>query len=122
MSRARWPLLAVLALLAGPVPAQENSAIEDLRPKGARFPDNMGIVDLPIGPVPAEFAAAAANAETISDAVFGPRVDAAYGAFQRGFYLTALSLALPRAETGDKAAQTLIGEIYSKGLGVAENP
>ncbi|WDR04910.1 hypothetical protein PSQ90_11415 [Devosia rhodophyticola] len=40
------------------------------------------------------------EAESISSAVFGPRirVDDAYGAYQRGFYLTALSLALPRAE------------------------
>jgi len=27
--------------------------------------------------------------------------DLAFGAFQRGYYLTALQLALPRAETGD---------------------
>ena len=45
----------------------------------------------------------------------------AYGAFQRGYYLTALELALPRAEQGDRAAQTLIGEIYAKGLGVAQD-
>src|SRR4051794_21216035 len=48
----------------------------------------------------------------------GPRlpVDEAYGAFQRGFYLTALQLALPRAEKGDAKAQTLIAEIYARGL------
>src|SRR5690606_7443436 len=44
--------------------------------------------------------------------------DAAYGAFQRGYYLTALNLATPLALEGDAAAQTLIGEIYSRGLGV----
>lgn len=47
--------------------------------------------------------------------------DAAYGAFQRGFYLTALRLALPRAESGDPVAQTLIAEIYKDGLGVARD-
>ncbi len=47
--------------------------------------------------------------------------DLAYGAFQRGYYLTALKLALPRAEAGDPAAQTLIAEIYWNGLGVAIN-
>lgn len=51
-----------------------------------------------------------------------PEGDKAYGAFQRGFYLTALNLALPRAETGDPAAQTLIAEIYWNGLGVAKSP
>ena len=39
------------------------------------------------------------------------------GAFQRGLYMTALNLALPRAEAGDPAAQTLVAEILSRGLG-----
>ena len=47
--------------------------------------------------------------------------DRAYGAYQRGFFLTALSLALPRAETGDPAAQTLIAELYWSGQGVARD-
>lgn len=44
--------------------------------------------------------------------------DAAFGAYQRGLYITALDLALPRAEKGDAAAQTLAAEIYARGLGV----
>ncbi|MBL8577825.1 MAG: sel1 repeat family protein [Mesorhizobium sp.] len=48
----------------------------------------------------------------------GPAADAAYGAFQRGLYMTALNLAKPRAEAGDSAAQTLVAEILSRGLGV----
>ncbi len=47
--------------------------------------------------------------------------DLAYGAFQRGYYLTALKLALPRAESGDPAAQTLIAELYWNGLGIARD-
>lgn len=47
--------------------------------------------------------------------------DQAFGAFQRGLYITARNLALPRAEKGDAAAQTLLAEIYSRGLGVARN-
>jgi TPR repeat protein len=46
----------------------------------------------------------------------------AYGAYQRGLYLTALHLALPRAEAGDPAAQTLAAEIYARGLGVPRDP
>ncbi|WP_279480969.1 tetratricopeptide repeat protein [Aureimonas sp. SK2] len=42
----------------------------------------------------------------------------AYGAFQRGYYLSALRLAEPLANLGDPAAQTLLGEIYGRGLGV----
>ncbi len=48
-------------------------------------------------------------------------VDLAYGAFQRGFYLTALKHALERAAKGDAAAQTLIAEMYSSGLGVSRD-
>ena len=44
--------------------------------------------------------------------------DLAYGAFQRGYYLTALEIAKPRAKLGDPASQTLVAEIYSRGLGV----
>ncbi|MET0747292.1 MAG: tetratricopeptide repeat protein [Rhizobium sp.] len=45
-------------------------------------------------------------------------VDEAYGAFQRGYYLTAFQKALPRAQLGDPSAQTLIAELLSQGLGV----
>lgn len=53
---------------------------------------------------------------------FGNRpADDAYGAFQRGLYLTALNLALPQAEKGDLASQMLAAEIYARGLGTAKN-
>lgn len=49
---------------------------------------------------------------------FGTKLpDAAFGAFQRGLYITAFNLAMPRAEGGDPAAQTLLAEILSRGLG-----
>lgn len=49
---------------------------------------------------------------------FGKQPDAAYGAFQRGLYVTAYNLALARAKNGDPAAQTLVAEILARGLGV----
>ncbi|OLP53583.1 enhanced entry protein [Rhizobium rhizosphaerae] len=52
---------------------------------------------------------------------FKGKPDEAYGAFQRGYYLTAMELALPRAQKGDAAAQTLVAEIFANGLGVARN-
>ncbi len=63
------------------------------------------------------------TAGEISEEIFGPQipVDLAYGAFQRGYYITALGLALERAEKNDAAAQTLIAIIYANGLGVAQN-
>ena len=45
----------------------------------------------------------------------------AFGAYQRGYYLTALNMALPLAESGDPAAQTLIGELYWNGFGIARD-
>ena len=57
----------------------------------------------------------------LNDPDAGKQGDAAYGAFQRGYYLTALKLALPRAESGDPAAQTLIAELYWRGLGVGRD-
>jgi TPR repeat protein len=49
------------------------------------------------------------------------KLDEAYGAFQRGLYLTALNLALPKAQTGQAAAQTLVAELLNNGLGVRRN-
>ena len=47
--------------------------------------------------------------------------DYAYGAFQRGWFLTAFSLALDRAKNSDAAAQTLLGVLLSRGLGVKQD-
>ncbi len=69
------------------------------------------------GPIVAPGKKAPLDDEQIND----PNADLAFGAYQRGYYLTALELALPRAETGDPAAQTLIAEIYWNGRGVARD-
>lgn len=50
----------------------------------------------------------------------GP-IDEAYGAYQRGLYRTALEKALPRAEKGDAAAQTLLAEMMMQGRGIAHD-
>ncbi|WP_337270273.1 tetratricopeptide repeat protein [Oryzifoliimicrobium ureilyticus] len=49
---------------------------------------------------------------------FTGKIDEAYGAYQRGYYLTAMEKALPRAQLGDAAAQTLVAELLANGLGV----
>jgi hypothetical protein len=41
-----------------------------------------------------------------------------YAAYDRSDYATALKVWLPLANEGDKVAQTYVGEIYEKGLGV----
>jgi len=59
---------------------------------------------------------------TVNPDRFGEKqVDPAYGAYQRGLYMTAYNLALPRAKNGDPAAQTLVAEILARGLGVPRN-
>ncbi len=50
----------------------------------------------------------------------GP-VDEAYGAYQRGLYVTALNKALTRAQAGDAAAQTLVAEMMMRGQGIAHD-
>ena len=53
----------------------------------------------------------------------GPPPDLAFGAYQRGFFLTALSEATKRVARNpkDAAAMTLIGEIYRDGLAVRQD-
>jgi TPR repeat protein len=115
--------LLLVAILTQPALAQAGRTdIEDLRPEGMRFPDNMAFEELPIGPVPEELKGVQPqDAQAISEQIFSERVDVAFGAFQRGYYLTALELALPRAREGNAPAQTLIAQIYANGLGVPQN-
>src|SRR5690242_2025520 len=48
--------------------------------------------------------------------------DLAYGAFQRGYFLTAFSLATDRVtKDADPKAMTLLGELYADGLGVPQD-
>jgi len=49
---------------------------------------------------------------------YNGKVDPAYGAFQRGLFGTAFDYALPKAEKGDPASQTLIAELMTRGLAV----
>lgn len=62
----------------------------------------------------------AATPEPVDPKRFGGRLpDEAFGAYQRGLYQTAYNLALPRAEAGDRAAQTLVAELLTRGLGIS---
>ncbi|WP_246749282.1 tetratricopeptide repeat protein [Agrobacterium rosae] len=52
---------------------------------------------------------------------FTGKVDEAYGHYQRGEYVQALSKALTRAQNGDASAQTLVAEMMSRGFGIARD-
>ena len=57
-----------------------------------------------------------------SPASSGREPDLAFGAFQRGNYITAFSLATQRAaDKDDPKSMTLLGELYANGLGVPQN-
>lgn len=64
----------------------------------------------------------AATGELPPEKPFTGKIDEAFGAYQRGYYLTAMELALPRAQLGDPAAQTLVAEILQNGFGVPRDP
>ena len=52
----------------------------------------------------------------------GRALDLAFGAYQRGFYVTAHSLALRRVQDfADVKAMTLLGELYANGHGVVRD-
>ena len=52
----------------------------------------------------------------------GPQPDLPYGAYQRGYFTTAFSLATKQVEyKADPRAMTLLGEIYAQGLGLPQN-
>jgi TPR repeat protein len=60
----------------------------------------------------------------VAPAQAAPEPDLAYGAYQRGLYVTALREATKRLEANpeDAAAMTLLGELFNQGLGVAQDP
>ena len=95
------PLAVLLTLLSGAALGQDGTGSEA---------------------APADAADAGSAEAATSDAGVSEDATArAFGAFQRGFYLTAMELALPRAQLGDPAAQTLVAELFAAGLGVARD-
>ena len=70
---------------------------------------------------PARRAKNAAAAAPNRRAAPARNADVAFGAYQRGFYLTALAEATKRAQQNDPPAMTLLGELYAQGLGVGRD-
>jgi TPR repeat protein len=101
-------------LAAGPLAAQSPP------PRPAAAPPRPAAA--PAAPVkPAAAAPAPAPAPASQPARGGREPDLAYGAYQRGYFLTAFLEAMKRADKGDARAMTLLGELYSNGLGVAQD-
>jgi TPR repeat protein len=104
--------LAALGLLAASLAAshadaQAPPAANSLLPR--QFP----------APRPADSKPVAGSSASSAPARGGHEPDLAYGAYQRGYFLTAFAEATRRVqEKGDVRAMTLLGELYSNGLGV----
>nr|WP_139789170.1 tetratricopeptide repeat protein [Pseudaminobacter manganicus] len=122
---AAWRTLVLFIALAVASPVRATDAKPDSAlPQPQIQESSKG--DRPIAnllPQPATMDEPAPLSEkAIDPARFGKRPpDMAYGAYQRGLYKTAYDLALVRAQNGDPAAQTLVAEILSRGLGVPLN-
>ena len=99
-------ILSGLAVMANPAFAQSSGQTS-----------NSEATSTPLIKLPGQ-----ADEPAISLKPANAKPDLAFGAFQRGYYLSAFNYALPRAEKGDAAAQTLIGELYEKGLGIRRDP
>ncbi|MCP8940160.1 SEL1-like repeat protein [Alsobacter sp. SYSU M60028] len=104
-----WLLLA----LAGVAPAAAQNVLRPDATPGAPTLSATPEPVLPGGP----------TAYARRPGAYGPVTDLAYGAFQRGLYLTAFREASKRIETdpSDGAAMTLIGELYANGYGVRQD-
>lgn len=106
-------IVGVLMLIAGPALGVEATGPRlGVEVTGPRLPY---LVD------PDRFQGGMTEGAAVDPNRFGRPPDPAYGAFQRGLYITAYNLALDRAKNGDPAAQTLVAEILSRGLGRARD-
>lgn len=127
------PTLAILASLAilatlGLAPAG-GAAAQEAAPDAGTATETPA----PPPPFPAPGDPAAVETEQLEAAPFGappplgeaadPDADLAYGAYQRGYYLTAFHRATQRLERDpkDAAAMTLLGELYAQGYGVPQD-
>ena len=64
---------------------------------------------------------AVALALVLAGPVMGADPQAGWEAYNRGDYATALKELRPLAEQGDADAQSLLGYLYSEGLGVTQD-
>ncbi|CDZ57391.1 tetratricopeptide repeat protein [Neorhizobium galegae] len=86
--------------------------------RGTKEPDGQPSGIVPSGGVELYQRMGAALPPAPPEKAYTGAVDDAYGAYQRGMYVTALDKALTRAGAGDAAAQTLVAEMMTKGLGI----
>ncbi len=134
LCRRIWPVslrllfAAVLASgMAGAARGQSSHAGQASPAAGAPlvtsplFDGKEGRVPAAVPPPPEGTFGGGLSAPAAKGPAGAPAEARAYTAFQLGYYLTAMKLALPEAEKGKPAAQTLIAEIFARGLGVPKS-
>lgn len=107
-------LAAPTGLHAAPKPPAKETVPKEAKPEA--MPGGKGLErELPSPYTP--------SAEGLRPSTANPNADAAYGAYQRGRYVTAFREATKRIEANSKdaAAMTLLGELYNQGLGVKQD-
>src|SRR5262249_55918392 len=109
--------------LTPPAPRAPEPAIKERpkpRPQPAARPIPPPAANAP-APVPAVEAFPGATSPA-APAATSREVDVAYGAYQRGYYLTAFIQATKRIEAqGDMRSMTLLGELYANGFGMPQD-
>ncbi len=117
-------MLSAMLLAAGMAHAEtkagEKPEAQATEEQSTEAPAKDAPVNSLVLPSLADRVARAVKEETVIDPDrFGDHpANTAFGAYQRGLYITAHNLAKPMAEKGDAAAQMLMAEILSRGLGM----
>ncbi len=88
------------------------------RAEGSRPVDPYNPNGTPLLPSPVSIAPIIPSTTPTPETITG---DPAYGAFQRGWYLTALALATRQAEAGITSSKTLLGVLYETGRGIPQD-
>ena len=114
----RLALVVTLAALVPVAPATAQDVFTPPNPSVFGAPSLAGPRDAPETKPDLPSPQDVPNATT--SAAKDPNVDLAFGAYQRGFYATAMREAMRRlsSKPDDGAAMTLVGELYAQGLGV----
>ncbi len=124
---ARWAVLTVWAtLLAAPPvaraePKPPESGVADPGAAASSSPLTLPQTVAPAPPPPPPSPEQERDLGMIPSV--DPGMDAAYGAYQRGLFITAFREATARVgrDPGDAAAMTLLGELHAAGLGVRQD-
>jgi TPR repeat protein len=105
-----------------PPPSAAKPAAKPATPKTAKPAASKPVASKPVKPADAARQTKPPVPDVRAASIPGHEPDLAFGAYQRGYYLTALSIATRRVnEQKDVKAMTLLGELYANGFGVSRD-